>query len=117
MAFIPNPDHLPEINHKDENKENNSAENLEWCDHTYNIRYGNTRKKISEARKDNSVHPIAQRDISGRTLAIYRNAAVAMEITGIDSSAILKVCLGRNKYVTAGSYLWDFYRADSDALF
>jgi hypothetical protein len=31
VAFIPNPDNLPIINHKDENKLNNNADNLEWC--------------------------------------------------------------------------------------
>ena len=38
--FIPNPDNLPEVNHKDENKLNNYAENLEWCDRKYNVHYG-----------------------------------------------------------------------------
>lgn len=38
-AFIPNPDNLPMINHKDEDKTNNHVENLEWCDCSYNIRY------------------------------------------------------------------------------
>ena len=32
MAYIPNPDNLPQVNHKDENKENNALPNLEWCD-------------------------------------------------------------------------------------
>ena len=35
-AFIPNPLNLKEINHKDENKENNTIDNLEWCDRKYN---------------------------------------------------------------------------------
>lgn len=39
ITFVPNPENLPEINHKDCNRENNSVENLEWCTHTYNIQY------------------------------------------------------------------------------
>lgn len=38
--FIPNPDNLPEVNHKDENKLNNHANNLEWCNRNYNVHYG-----------------------------------------------------------------------------
>lgn len=49
-AFIPNPDNLPEVNHKDENKLNNFVDNLEWCDHNYNINYGTCRKRISKSR-------------------------------------------------------------------
>lgn len=36
-AFIPNPDNLPMINHKDENKQNNNAKNLEWCTQKENL--------------------------------------------------------------------------------
>lgn len=44
-AFIPNPSELPVVNHKDENRLNNSADNLEWCTQSYNYTYGNARKR------------------------------------------------------------------------
>ena len=39
-TFIPNPNNLSEVNHIDEDKANNSVDNLEWCDRKYNNNYG-----------------------------------------------------------------------------
>lgn len=50
-AFVPNPQSFPEVNHKDEDKHNNSAKNLEWCDSSYNKRYGTGRKSRSDGMK------------------------------------------------------------------
>ena len=47
-AFIPNPNNYPCINHKDENKENNNANNLEWCTYKYNSNYGTCRERTLE---------------------------------------------------------------------
>lgn len=54
QAFIPNPDNLPEVNHKDENKANNRVDNLEWCDREYNVNYGTCSLRISKANKGRS---------------------------------------------------------------
>ena len=50
-AFILNPDSLPQINHKDENKQNNSADNLEWCTSKYNNNYGSHKEVYQRLKK------------------------------------------------------------------
>ena len=45
QVFIPNPNNLPQVNHKDENKENNNVSNLEWCSQKYNSNYNELPKK------------------------------------------------------------------------
>ena len=50
-AFIPNPHNYPCANHKDEDKTNNSASNLEWCTYSYNITYNGASKRAGKKRK------------------------------------------------------------------
>lgn len=48
LAFIPNPNNLPCVNHKDEVKTHDSADNLEWCTKAYNTAYGTARQRARE---------------------------------------------------------------------
>lgn len=49
-AFIPNPENLPCVNHKDENKLNNVVSNLEWCTYEYNNSYATKGSRISKSK-------------------------------------------------------------------
>ena len=67
-AFIPNPDNLPFVNHKDENPSNNSVENLEWCTAQYNNMYGTRiqrwrEKTIGTHRSDKTKDKLRQANI------------------------------------------------------
>ena len=41
MAFLPNPDNLPQVNHIDRRKDNNCLSNLEWCSVYDNLKHSN----------------------------------------------------------------------------
>lgn len=50
MAYIPNPNNLPEVNHKNEIKSDNNINNLEWCTRKYNANYGTIKERLAFAR-------------------------------------------------------------------
>jgi hypothetical protein len=105
-AFIDNPNSLPFINHKDENKLNNNVGNLEWCDSRYNNSYGENApvKKMKLARIKN----VMQLSVDGCFIAEYESACEAQRKTGIAQSNISKCCLRRKGFETAGGYRWAF---------
>lgn len=116
MAFIPNPDNLPLINHKDENKENNCVDNLEWCDKNYNNNYGTRNERISNAKKDKKPSEeaiekhkkkIIQMDLEGNIVKIWDSIKDAANEGGFNVGAIGR-CLKRklNKH---HNFKWKYY--------
>lgn len=104
QAFIPNPNNLPEVNHKDENKLNNFVENLEWCDRIYQVNYGTFKKRMIETQRMSSKQSKPVRCIE--TGIIYISLHHAERETGILYTLICHVLNGRQK--TAGGYHWEY---------
>lgn len=98
QAFIPNPDDLPCVNHKDENKLNNNVSNLEWCDNKYNNLYGNRLNKVSKS--------LGKQVLCVETGKIYHSVTEAYRQTGVDFSSIAKNCKGIR--AIAGGYHWKY---------
>lgn len=95
-AFIENPNNLPQINHKDENKQNNNINNLEWCTAKYNSNYGAhiDRMKITKKNSSKNKKCVIQYDSTGKQIAKFVSIREAGRILGLDSSCISKCCKG-----------------------
>lgn len=84
MVFIPNPDGLPQINHKNEIKTDNRVENLEWCTGKYNVNYGTAIERRSKKRGK----PV----LCIETGNVFESCKAAGREMNLDFSHIAKCC-------------------------
>lgn len=122
LAYISNPYNLPQINHKDENKENNKLENLEWCTHQYNNNYGTIKERKSkkilgvnnpmygkhhtEEAKQKMRKPIQQFTKEGVFIRDWDSATTVSKELKIGKAGISKCC--KSKLKTAYGYIWRY---------
>ena len=102
-TFIPNPNNLETVNHKDEVKTNNIVSNLEWMSKIDNINYGTRNKRIAEALS-NQVQMLDKKTCE--LLATFPSTHEAERVTGIAQQHISSCCNGKLK--SAGGYVWRY---------
>lgn len=125
LAFIPNPNNYPIINHRDENRSNNCVWNLEWCTYVYNNNYGTRNKKLSEAKKGES-NPAKRPEVRAKISAMKKgkylgaNNPKAKKVQCIETGQIFgcikeaQQWLGKDIYRAlkrgsrAGGYHWKY---------
>ena len=106
-AFIPNPDNLPVVNHKNEIKIDNRAENLEWCSIEYNSNYGTGRRRMAEKQTNrNDLSKSVACYKNNELVAVYPSQMEAYRKTGICNVSISACC--RGELETSGGYVWRF---------
>lgn len=113
-AFIPNPQGLPQVNHKDENKQNNfiwvnedgsvdfEKSNLEWCDRKYNCNFGTRNKRVAEKHS----LPIIATVIATGEVEFYPSAKEAGRQLNCHRTDITQALKGR--YKTACKRTWKY---------
>jgi len=99
LAFIDNTKGLPQINHIDGNKQNNSVDNLEWCDNRHNTIHAYQNGLI----KTRKVH---QCDKAGNIIKVWNSGGEAARELNIEKSNIHAACIGKAK--TYKGYVWKF---------
>lgn len=102
FVFNDNPNDYKCVNHKDENKANNRADNLEWCSQKYNMNYGICPERIGRANSKK----VKMLSKEYETIKSFNSIIGAERETGISNGNISDCLHGRRK--SAGGYLWEY---------
>lgn len=106
-SFIPNPKKLPFVNHKNEKKDDNRVDNLEWCDAKYNTNYGTGIKRRAKAQTNrHGSISVVQCSLDGSVITEYPSMMEASRKTNVPPRAICACC--KNYQKSAFGYIWKY---------
>jgi len=107
QTFIPNPDNLPQVNHRNENKEDDRVENLEWCDAKYNANYGTRNERLKKSNYNlGKSKEVYQYSTTGDFIRTWESTRTVEEYMNICHTSISKCCRGITK--TCGGFIWRY---------
>lgn len=112
--FIPNPNNLPEVNHKDGDKSNCYEWNLEWCTHSGNMlhayRTGLKTPPCAQLGKSGSQHhrskKVYQYNLDGTYVSEFVSVCEASRESNLDRKSI-SMC-ANNERKSFGGFIWSF---------
>ena len=107
VTFVPNMFNLNEVNHINEDKTDNRAENLMWCDRKENINYGSRNQRASETNTNGKLSkPLLQFSKSGEFIREWPSAHEVERVLGFLQGGISQCCLGKCK--SYKGFVWKY---------
>lgn len=113
IAFIPNPNNLPQVNHIDENKQNDKVYNLEWCSSKYNVNHGTAIKRSRQSYKSKS-HKNWRKVICLNDGKVYASVTLCAKAYDGTPWGVHSICKGTRK--THRGKTFEFYDPDKHGV-